>query len=94
MLVHRVASFGALAALLASYCGIYYDAFKTVGIPMYVVNIISSCLFLICAVFPNMRSSIFTSSIDVSFETIEEFCACSVRLVLQWFIIPVSHTIM
>jgi len=81
MLAHRVVSFCALAALLALYSGIHHDAFKTVAIPTYVVYMNFSYLLLICAVFLIMRSSIFTSSVDVGFDLMDEFCA-PVRLVV------------
>jgi len=41
MLAHRVVSFGALATLLASYSGIYHDAFTAVAVPACMVNMIS-----------------------------------------------------
>jgi hypothetical protein len=91
MLVHHIICFGALAALLASSFGIYYDAFKGGAIPAYVlnINVVISFITLTFRCF-RVRCSISTSSGGNNFVLIYGLCS-RVRLVIGYFIIKSHH---
>jgi len=79
MLAHHVVSFGALAALLALYSGIYLNAFKGVAIPACVVNTNSLPSFTDFRFLCRVHRSTYTTSVGIGSHLINVFFA-SVRL--------------
>ena len=83
MVAHRVVSIAILAALLASYSGIYHDASQGVTVPACVNDNfnINFVVFLTDSCWSSVHCSLCTSIVGVVFYLIDVSCA-SVRLIV------------
>ena len=96
MLARRIVCFVSLVALLASYFGIYLDAFTGGVIPSCVFHVLSLlyiCLFSVFADYPrsSVHRSVSTPSIGIGLVLLDGVCA-SVCPLLFWVLNFDYHT--